>query len=72
MINIKKEFNNGLFDCLEIYSDTYKILEKTNNHLWNATYENPITIAKHRISDYIESNEVLEIEVEVPNNANNV
>lgn len=61
MINIKNEFNNGLFDCLEIYSDTYKILETTNNHLWNATYDNPITIAKHRLDEYVESNVVLEI-----------
>ena len=72
MINIKNEFNNGIFDCLEIYSDSYKILETTNNHLWNATEENPITIAKHRLSDYVESNEILEIEVEEQNNANNV
>lgn len=61
MINTKKEFNNGIFDCVEIYSDTYKILETTNNHLWNATYDNPIVVAKHRLDEYVESNVVLEI-----------
>ena len=74
MINTKKEFNNGLFDCLEIYSDKYKILEttKTKKILWNATFDNPIVVAKHRLDEYVESNEVLEIEVEEQNNANNV
>lgn len=61
MINIKNEFNNGIFECLEIYSEQYKILEITNGNLWNATFDNPITIAKHRLNEYVESNIVLEI-----------
>jgi hypothetical protein len=60
---IKKEFNNGLFDCLEIYHPTNKILEITNNTLWNATEDNAICIAKSRANDYIVSNELLEIEI---------
>ena len=31
MIQIKREFNNGVFDCLEIYDNDFKILETTNN-----------------------------------------
>ena len=62
MYLIKREFNNGLFDCLEIYHDTYKILETTNNTLWNATEENPICIAKSRMNDYILSDELLDKE----------
>lgn len=60
MIIVKNEFNNDLFDCQEIYSDTFKILETTNNVLWNATEEQPIIIAKSRKNDYIESNIILE------------
>lgn len=62
MYNIKREFNNGLFDCLEIYHDTNKILEKTNNVLWNATEVNPICIAKSRANDYIISDVLLDVE----------
>lgn len=55
MIQIKREFNNGLFDCLEIYDNDFKILETTNNQLWNTNEENPITIKKDRYDDYIVS-----------------
>ena len=58
MIEIKKTFNNGLFECEELYSTTgKKILEKTNNQLWNTNFDNPITIAKIRHNDYVESKE---------------
>ena len=68
MYKIKREFNNGLFDCLEIYHDSYKILETTNNTLWNATEESPICIAKSRENKYILSNELLDKEVYESNN----
>lgn len=68
MYKIKREFNNGLFDCLEIYHDRYKILETTNNTLWNATEESPICIAKSRANKYILSNELLDKEVNESNN----
>ena len=68
MYKIKREFNNGLFDCLEIYHDSYKILETTNNTLWNATEESPICIAKSRENKYILSNELLDKEVNESNN----
>lgn len=55
MIQIKREFNNGVFDCLEIYDNDFKILETTNNQLWNTNEENPITIKKDRYDDYIVS-----------------
>lgn len=64
MYLIKREFNNGIFDCLEIYHDTNKILETTNNILWNATEENPICIAKSRMNDYVVSDELLDVEEE--------
>lgn len=56
MIEIKREFNNGLFDCCEIYDLNFKILEKSNNFLWNTNEDNPICIPKSRIEDYEESN----------------
>lgn len=62
MYKIKREFNNGLFDCLEIYHDTNNILEKTNKVLWNATEENPICIAKSRANDYVISDVLLDVE----------
>lgn len=62
MYKIKREFNNGIFECLEIYHDTTKILEKTNNVLWNATEDNPICIAKSRANDYVISDELLDVE----------
>ena len=68
MYKIKRKFNNGLFDCLEIYHDSYKILETTNNTLWNATEESPICIAKSRENKYILSNELLDKEVNESNN----
>lgn len=68
MYKIKREFNNGLFDCLEIYHDSNKILEITNNTLWNATEESPICIAKSRENKYILSNELLDKEVYESNN----
>lgn len=55
MIQIKREFNNGVFDCLEIYDNEFKILETTNNQLWNTNEENPVTIKKDRYNDYIVS-----------------
>lgn len=61
-ILIKKEFNNGLFQCLEIYHETNKILETTNEQLWNATFDNPICIAKSRFDDYVVSEELLDSE----------
>lgn len=62
MYLIKREFNNGVFDCLEIYHGTNKILETTNNTLWNATEKNPICIAKSRKNDYVVSDELLDVE----------
>lgn len=64
MLKIKREFNNGVFDCLEIYHDTNKILETTNNTFWNATEENPICIAKSRASDYVVSDELIDVQEE--------
>ena len=63
-MEVKKEYSNGLFDVLEIYDEKFKILEKTNGVLWNATEENPITIAKSRQDDYVVSDVALEEEKE--------
>lgn len=63
-MKIKREFNNGLFEALEIYDDEYKILETTNGILWNATGKEPISIAKSRINDYVTSTEPLDVEEE--------
>lgn len=56
MIQIKREFNNGVFDCLEIYDNEFKILETTNNQFWNTDENHPITIKKDRLNDYVASN----------------
>lgn len=56
MIQIKREFNNGVFDCLEIYDNEFKILETTNNQFWNTDENHPIIIKKDRLNDYIASN----------------
>lgn len=60
MYLIKRQFNNGVFDCLEIYHNEYKILEKTNGTLWNTDIDHPITIAKSRRDDYVVSNKAIE------------
>lgn len=62
MYLIKKQFNNGVFECLEIYHKEYKILETPNGILWNATEESPICIAKSRANDYVVSGELLDVE----------
>lgn len=52
MIIIKKEFNNGIEDCLIIDTDNNKkILETTNGIEWN----DEICIVKRRFNDYVES-----------------
>jgi len=56
MIQIKREFNNGVFDCLEIYDNEFKILETTNNQFWNTDENHPIIIKKDRLNDYVASN----------------
>ena len=33
MNQIKNEYNRGDTKCVELYNDTYKILEKTNGQL---------------------------------------
>ena len=55
MIQIKKEFTKGNIELLEIYDNDFKILEKTNNTLWNTDENHTIIIVKNRIKDYIES-----------------
>lgn len=52
MIIIKREFNNGIEDCLIIDTDdNKKILETTNGIEWN----DEICIVKRRFNDYVES-----------------
>lgn len=59
-IQLKKEYNNGLFDVQEIYDNDFKILEKPTGYLWNTSEEEPITVAKSRRDDYVESEEPYE------------
>lgn len=62
MIYIVKEFNNGIEDCLIIDSNSNKkILELTNNTLWNSE----ISIVKRRLNDYVESTVDKEQEEEI-------
>lgn len=66
MIEIK--FDGG--NSYDIYSTEFKILEKQNGILWNATEEEPISVDKARYAngDYIESDTPLDVveEVEKP------
>lgn len=55
MIQIKREFTKGNIELLEIYDNNLKILEKTNDTLWNTDEEHTIIIAKNRRDDYISS-----------------
>ena len=62
MIQIKREFNNGIFDCLEIYDNEFKILEKTNGFLWNTNERHIIVVVKSRLTDYEESTTPVDLE----------
>ena len=62
MIQIKREFNNGLFDCQEIYDNEFKILEKTNGQLWNTNERHTIVVTKSRFTDYEESTTLVDLE----------
>lgn len=66
MVQIKFEDETSL----DIYDTEYKILEKTNGLLWNATKEQPISVDKKRYNngDYVLSEEPLDVveEVEKP------
>ena len=55
MIQIKREFTKGNIELQEIYDNKYKILETTNNQLWNTDEQHPIVIRKDRRNDYVSS-----------------
>ena len=62
-IQIKKDGGH----YLEIYHPEFKILEKENNELWNATEEQPIAVDKIRFNngDYVLSDERVESHIVV-------
>lgn len=62
MNKIKSEYNRGDTECVELYNDTYKILEKTNGQLWNTNIDHPIIVAKSRLADYEESTIPVDLE----------
>lgn len=57
MIQTKTTYFNGREMVIEIYHETHKILETTNGELWNATFEEPITVTENRFNngDYVVS-----------------
>lgn len=63
MIQIKKEYHNGIDDVIEIYSE-FKLFETPTKDVWNATEENPITIPKKRLKEFLETTEPVEPEIE--------
>lgn len=67
MIQVKSEFKKGEIELLEIYDNEYKILETTNNQLWNTDEKNPIVIRKDRRDDYVSSTIIAE-KIELDNN----
>ena len=62
MNQIKSEYSRGDRICVELYNDTYKILEKTNGQLWNTNIDHPIIVAKIRLADYEESTTPIDLE----------
>lgn len=62
MNQIKSEYNRGDTECVELYNDTYKILEKTNEALWDTNIDYPIIVAKARLVDYEESTTPVDLE----------
>lgn len=62
MNQIKSEYLRGDIVCVELYNDTYKILEKTNGKLWNTNIDHPIIVAKTRLGDYEESTTPIDLE----------
>lgn len=67
MINVKSEFKKSKIELLEIYDNEYKILETTNNQLWNTDEQHPIVIRKDRRNDY-ESTLIFAEKIEDTNN----
>lgn len=67
MIQVKSEFKKGKIELLEIYDNEYKILETTNNQLWNTDEQHPIVIRKDRRNDY-ESTLIFAEKIEDTNN----
>lgn len=67
MIQTKREFTKGKIELLEIYDNEYKILETTNNQLWNTDEQHPIVIRKDRRNDY-ESTLIFAEKIEDTNN----
>lgn len=65
MIEIKEEFNNGVFDCLKIYDKQYKILHKTNGRLYVGTEEKPVIIPKSRLNEYEASDVSIDVKEDV-------
>ena len=56
-----KEYNNGLFDVQEIYSDSgMKILDKRSGEVFDNYEDYPITAPKDRFDDYFETTEPVE------------
>lgn len=57
MIKNKKAYFNNEFVVYEIYSsDNKRLFEISKNKLWNNSENNPLTIPKSRINDFIETN----------------
>lgn len=60
-----KEYNNGLFDVQEIYSDKgMKILDRRSGEVFDNYEDGPITVPKERFDDYFETTEPVEKESE--------
>lgn len=57
-IQIKRTYNNGLFDVQEIYSDSgMKILDRRSGEVFDNYEDEPITVPKDRRGDYFETTE---------------
>lgn len=46
----------------ELYNDTYKILEKTNEALWDTNIDHPIIVTKTRLADCEENTTPVDLE----------
>lgn len=67
-----KEYNNGLFDVQEIYSDKgMKILDKRSGEVFDNYEDDPITVPKDRFDDYFETTEPVEEREPLPSENTN-
>ena len=52
MIKVKEVFNNGVFDCLKIYDNEFKIKSLITNYTYNTDENHPLVIKASNFNKY--------------------